>query len=72
MYITQEDRDSIGSVGGDIATFTSEYLERYIIGTRKLENFETEFVQKLYEMGLQTLLDIYQKYYDNWLETASN
>lgn len=72
MYITQEDRDSIGSVGGDIATFTSEYLERYIIGTRKLENFETEFVQKLYEMGLQTLLDIYQRYYDNWLETASN
>lgn len=72
MYITQEDRDSIGSVGGDIATFTSEYLERYIIGTRKLENFETEFVQKLYDMGLQTLLDIYQNYYDNWLETASN
>jgi hypothetical protein len=46
----------------------SEY--RYILGTRKLENFESEFVTKLYDMGLQQILDINQKYYDQWLENA--
>lgn len=71
FYITEEDRETIGSIGGDIATLTSEYLERYIIGTKKLENFETEFVQKLYDMGLQTLIDINQKYYDAWLENSA-
>lgn len=72
MYISKEDRDTIGSLGGDIATFTAEYLERYIIGTKKLENFETEFVAKLYNMGLQDLLDIYQQYYNNWLANSNN
>ncbi len=67
MYFSKEDRATIGSIGGDIATFTAEYLERCIIGTKKLENFETEFVEKLYGMGLQTLIDIYQQYYDNWI-----
>ena len=71
FYITDEDRATIGSIGGDIATMTSEYLERYIIGTKKLENFETEFVAKLYDIGLQTLLDINQKYYDAWLENSA-
>lgn len=70
MYITREDRDAIGSIGSDIATFTAEYLERYIIGTKKLDNFQSEFVDKLYGMGLQDLLDIYQRYYDNWLANA--
>lgn len=70
-YMSKEDRDTIGSIGGDIATMTAEYLERYILGTRKLENFETEFVAKLYEIGLQTMIDINQKYYDAWLETSS-
>lgn len=70
MYLSEEDRDTIGSIGGDIATFTAEYLERCIIGTKKIENFDTEFVDKLYKMGLQTMLDIYQKYYDNWLENG--
>lgn len=72
MYFSKEDRATIGSIGGDIATFTAEYLERCIIGTKKLENFDTEFVEKLYSMGLQTLLDIYQQYYDSWLSGSSD
>ena len=72
FYITKEDRDTIGDIGGDIATMTAEYLERYIIGTKKLDKFETEFVDKLYQMGLQTLIDLNQKYYDAWLASSAN
>lgn len=70
MYMSDEDVHKLNTLGSDIGTFTAEMLERYIIGTKKLENFETEFVDKLYEMGLQEILDIYQRYYNAYLENA--
>lgn len=48
-------------------------LEKFILGSADLANFQTEFVDVLYNrLHLQDALDIQQKYYDNYLANSAN
>lgn len=68
FFMTPDDTDTLAALSNDLGTFTNEMLEKYILGTADLENFDTEFVQALYDQfNLQQVLDIYQKYYDAYL-----
>ena len=62
-YMSEEDQEDASFILADLRTFTSEMLTAYILGNKDLANFQTEFVDELYNtFHLQELLDIYQKY----------
>ena len=71
MYMSSDDQATLNALTADIDTFTNEMLTRYILGTADLDNFQTEFVDVLYnKMNLQQVLDIHQGYYDTYLENS--
>jgi hypothetical protein len=70
--LEEDDQELYGRLYSDIQTYTSEMLERYILGTADLNKFEDEFVSTLYNrLQLQTVLDIQQKYYDIYVSNLS-
>lgn len=72
FYMEEDDQELYGRLYSDIQTYTSEMLERYILGTADLNKFEEEFVSTLYNrLQLQTVLDIQQKYYDIYVSNLS-
>lgn len=71
FYMEAEDQREYNALYTDLETFTSEMMEKYIIGTADLAGFESEFVNVLYNrMNLTRLLEIQQKYYDIYLENS--
>lgn len=68
VYYSEEDLEEYNVLAADLGTFVSEKLSQYMLGTADLNNFQTEFVDYLYnKMNLQKVIDIKQKYYDSWL-----
>ena len=65
LTFTAEETERMSPVLAAINTYSDEMLFRYIMG---LESFDTypKFVEKLYEMGLQTMIDVYQAAYDRF------
>jgi len=73
MYFSDEDLATYNALAADLGTFTDEMLEKFILGSADLANFQTEFVDVLYNrLHLQDALDIQQKYYDNYLANSAN
>lgn len=71
FFMSTEDQDELNALSVDLNTFTEEMLEKYILGTANLDNFQTEFVDVLYnKLNLQQILDIYQGYYDTYLANS--
>lgn len=71
FFMTQDDQDTVNTLTADLGTFVNEMLSRYILGTAELDNFQTEFVDVLYnQMNLQQVLDIYQGYYDTYVANS--
>lgn len=71
MYMSSEDLAQLNAWGTDLGTFTSEMLEKYILGTADLNAFDYEFVDVLYNrMHLAEITEITQKYYDMYLANA--
>lgn len=71
FFMSSEDQDTLNALSADLNTFTNEMLEKYILGTADLDNFQTEFVDTLYnKLNLQQVLDIYQGYYDTYLANS--
>ncbi len=73
FFMTSEDQDTLNRLSADLGTFTNEMLSRYILGTADIDNFQTEFVDVLYNsLNLQQVLDIYQGYYDTYLANSAS
>ncbi len=73
FFMTSEDQDTLTRLSADLGTFTNEMLDRYILGTANIDNFETEFLGILYNsLNLQEVLDIYQGYYDTYLVNSAS
>lgn len=71
FFMAAEDQDTLNALSADLGTFTNEMLEKYILGVADLANFQTEFVDVLYNsLNLQQVLDIYQGYYDTYLANS--
>lgn len=68
FYCSEDDQEVMNEYSGDIGTFTSEYIAKAVLGEVDLANFQTEFVDVLYDqLGLQQVLDIQQQYYDAYV-----
>lgn len=65
MTLTSEEGEEVNRYMTDIKTLTQEYMANYIMGVDTTP-FE-EFRQKLYDYGLQKVLDIYQAAYERYL-----
>ena len=67
-YWSEDDKEIISAYAGDISTFTDEYISKAILGEVDLANFQTEFVDVLYnQLHLQEILDLHQQYYDAYV-----
>jgi len=65
LSLTVEENEAAG-VLGDINTYVSEMVVKFIIGEESLDNFDA-YVEKLYEMGLQDAIDANQTAYERYL-----
>lgn len=62
-YMNEDDQAEAQAILADLNTFTQEMMTAYIMGNKDINNFQTEFVDVLYDtFRLQDLLDIYNKY----------
>lgn len=64
---TEEEADTIAKYSADITTYVEEMYIKYLIGAESLETFDA-YVDRLYELGLQEVLDGYQTIYERYLE----
>lgn len=63
--LTQEEGQIYSQHIGDIATFAYENMVKFIIGDRPMDEYQS-FVDELYSMGLQDLIDLKQAAYDRY------
>ncbi len=71
FFMSEEDQKEFNRLAADLGTFTSEMISKYILGSEDISTFESKFVNRLYnKLNLQQCIDIYQKYYDAYLEKA--
>lgn len=59
---TVELRDN-APMSADIETYVSEQIPKFIIGERNLNDWDA-FIQELYQMGLQSVIDEYTRQYE--------
>lgn len=65
LYLDEDDQEVVDKYIPAITTFLSETITKYLNGDMDLANFQTEFVDVLYDQfHLQELIDIHQAAYD--------
>ena len=67
MDMEENDRDTYEQLWSSISTYIDEESMKMLTGKTSLSQYDA-FVDKLYEMGLQDVLDIKQKYYDEYMK----
>jgi len=63
VSLTEDQSREFATVGGDISTYITENVALFINLDRPMSEWD-DYVQGLYDMGLQRALDIYQEAYD--------
>ena len=66
LELSDEDHDRYVELWSPISTYISEESLKMMIGETPVSNVDA-FVDELYNLGLQEVLDIQQKYYDEFL-----
>ncbi len=62
LKFTKEESQELAQLLGDIRIYKDEMIDRFIIGTNSLEEFET-YRQRLQELGIERVLEIYNEAY---------
>lgn len=65
-YMTVEDMNSVNTLLGDLGTYLEEMVPAFIMGQQDINTQWDSFVENQISMGIQTILDIYQKAYDSY------
>ncbi len=65
VVLNSEESEQVNSVWSDIQTYFFENCLQFIIGTRSLDEFD-DFVQTIYNQGLQEVLDAYTSAYERF------
>jgi putative aldouronate transport system substrate-binding protein len=60
---TTEEQERYTSVSTDVTTYVDEMLQKFIIGSEPLDKW-SEFTAKVENMGLATMIEVYQARYD--------
>lgn len=63
-YISTDDGTEANTHLSDIGTYISEMIPAFILGQKDVDTEWDNFVARQYEMGLQTVIDIYQSGYE--------
>ena len=66
VTFTVDESNRLAELNAPINTYVSETAVKYLVGEESLDTFDS-FVAKLYDMGLQEVLDINQAAYDRFL-----
>lgn len=61
-----EEADEFSKISGEINTYTKEMLAAYMTGTKSLDTFETEYLATLKSLGVDRMIEIYQKAFDTF------
>ena len=64
---TSEESEIIKSTYTDIQTYMDENYTMFLIGEKSYESDFDSFVDTLYSMGLQDVIDVYQTVYDRYM-----
>lgn len=64
--VAEEDSAEYSKIMGDVSTFISEMTIKYINGEADLDNFETEYLAVLKEMGMDRVIEMKQDAYDQY------
>ena len=67
LTMTADETDEYNIVYSDIQTMIEENLLKFVMGDRSMDEWD-DFVQDIWDMGLQTCIDIKQDTYDRYLE----
>jgi len=65
LPFTQEENNRRVQLMNDIQTFVDESITNFIIGRSSLSDWD-KYVEQVKSMGIDEVLDIYQKAYDRW------
>lgn len=66
VVIAEEDSAELSKLQADINVYLSESFINYVSGKKSLDTFESEYLATLKEMGVERLIEIYQKALDNY------
>ncbi|WP_167859568.1 extracellular solute-binding protein [Paenibacillus cymbidii] len=69
IFFSEDDLKLINLTSNDILTYVKEMEAKFILGSEPLANYD-KFVDKIRSLGLDKLLAVYQKTYDNYKATA--
>ena len=64
--VADEDASELSKLASDINVYSNEMMVKYITGQESLDNFETEYLATLKDMGVERMIEIYQKALDNY------
>lgn len=66
ITLTADESNAVGSTVGDINTFMKENTLKFIMGIKSLDEFNG-YIETMYSMGLQDVLDTYTNAYARYL-----
>ncbi|NLL38071.1 MAG: extracellular solute-binding protein [Clostridiales bacterium] len=71
VRLTDEEREFVNTLAGDISTFISENYSLFLDNTKAFSEWDA-YVAQLYDLGMQDIIDTYQTAYDRYLESKKN
>ena len=65
-YLQPDDQRSVNALHADIGAYVEQMIARFVTGDASIENEWDDYVQKLRRMGIDELVSIMQKTYDDF------
>ena len=69
VRLSQEDTDAVNDLASDIQTYIAENYSMFLTGDKPFSEWDT-YVDGVFAMDMQTIIDIYQQAYDCLLYTS--
>lgn len=66
VVIAEESASEFSKLTADINVYIEEMMIKYITGQESLDTFESEYLPTLQSMGVEKVIDMYQKALDNY------
>lgn len=64
--MTTEESEAFSTISGDLITYLSEAVAKFIVGEKNFDKDYDEFIDNLYSFGVEDLTEIQQNAYNRW------
>ena len=71
IYFPEDELNRNTNILSEVRTYVSEMFNKFIMGIEPLSSFE-EYQQRISDMGMDEVLESYQRAYDRYLEKYGN